>query len=413
MIGLPSPLHSLAATSIAVTNAKFEPASNRSATPTERSVPRNPATWPDHSCGAQLEGAKTSISVNLHESQRAESPLAPLPQGRRPPAKNRPRRSTAKSGFHSNNHTRAGPSLHHTDHNPLTASNQTMVAIPNVMRDVLAMIEPRAPVPKGGGRGGSSSGSSSSGSSSSGSKTPSSSTTTSSSSSSGKGNTAVGTSTTTTTTTNKGSSAVGGATSSRPGTFIFIGGSGGGGFRTANGGYLPLWVFILILVLSLMTFLFIVAFIYCYARERKQPGKTRWGKVFWGATKVATFLWIPIAIYRCTCGRNRKKGSGGTFYRKVEEGNAAGAGAGGSSANPFSNYNNTAYGGAGGSGTAVPAYAPVPAPAPSPLGPPAYQSAGTGAAASYYAMAPPSSAYIPGDAKGGNPVPMSAPYAFK
>lgn len=159
-----------------------------------------------------------------------------------------------------------------------------------------------------------------------------------------------------------------------------------------------------------MLFLFIVAFMYYWAKnpERKKTGKTRWRSVFWGATKVATFLWIPIAIYRCTCGRNRKKGSGGTFYRKVEEGNA---GANVSSTDPFNNTK-TAYGGAA-TTTTTHAYAPVPAPSPSGAAPPAYEG---GAAASYYAMAPPSSAYIPGGAggaKGGNPVPMSVPSVYK
>ncbi|KLU83296.1 hypothetical protein MAPG_02360 [Magnaporthiopsis poae ATCC 64411] len=200
-----------------------------------------------------------------------------------------------------------------------------MVAIPNVMSDVLAMIEPRTPMPKGGGRGGSSRGSSSS-SSSSGSSKPSSGSSSSSSSgsssssatsssSSTTNNKAPSTSTSTSTSSSSSNTKGIGSTSSttRPGAFIFVSsGHGGAGFYTGNGGFLPLWAFILIIWLGWFTLLFVIAFCVYWSKERKSGGKTRWGRVLWGAIKVATGLWFPIAIYRCCCGRNRKKGSGGT-----------------------------------------------------------------------------------------------------
>ncbi|KAK3393107.1 hypothetical protein B0H63DRAFT_516313 [Podospora didyma] len=147
----------------------------------------------------------------------------------------------------------------------------------------------------------------------------------SSGSTSGSGTSSTGTSSTGT----KGGST---GTSTRPGTPVIFINNGNHGYGPNGNLAIPIWAIVLITILSTLIILFFGALAYHYIKERKRPGPVRHGRVWWKAVKVASFIWIPILLWKCICGRRNKKDHNGNSrsiagpdatYTKIDEGGDA------------------------------------------------------------------------------------------
>ncbi|KAI0882608.1 uncharacterized protein GGS22DRAFT_169864 [Annulohypoxylon maeteangense] len=118
----------------------------------------------------------------------------------------------------------------------------------------------------------------------------------------------------------------------KSGGYHYYGGGGGGG-----GSRLPLWVTLVIVFSVLWACLYLALFYYFFRKERLQtdPLKKRsrgvsLGRAAWKAFRYATLMepiiWaVRKLITRFRAGRGAKN-VGGTFYRKIEEGEEKGPG---------------------------------------------------------------------------------------
>ncbi|KAK1758548.1 hypothetical protein QBC47DRAFT_411236 [Echria macrotheca] len=194
--------------------------------------------------------------------------------------------------------------------------------------------------------------------------------------------------------------------------------------RVNGPGYIgtwPIWAVILTAVLSAVLLLFLCGLAWGYSIEKKRAagGKIRHGRVWWKAFCFATFLWIPIAIFKCCCCCFRKKGrhdkgAGEGDYSKIE------GGAVHNIPNSGNNWFGAAGYGEGGTAQTGGKYEPYTSPNHSPdmgyaqqtAAPPPYSPAtvGQGAAVEYYAQHPlkASNASSPGESSPG-PAPVTFP----
>ncbi|KAK3336173.1 hypothetical protein B0T19DRAFT_31182 [Cercophora scortea] len=122
--------------------------------------------------------------------------------------------------------------------------------------------------------------------------------------------------------TSKGSS---GKTGTSTGSTVIIVNNGGGG--GGGGSHLPAWAIVVIVLGTLDLVLFVAALAYYIKKERKRkadgdaPHKFRVGYVLWKAFAIASFLWIPIKLFKLISkrtGRHAKTTKVG-MYAKIDE----------------------------------------------------------------------------------------------
>ncbi|KAK3693762.1 hypothetical protein B0T22DRAFT_436913 [Podospora appendiculata] len=196
------------------------------------------------------------------------------------------------------------------------------IAPPNRVFEAGALIDEYLPLelrsPRGGGGGGGrgGGGGGGGGSSSKGGSSGGSGSSSSSSSSSGTGSGS----------TSKGS----GKTGTSTGSTVIIVNNGGGGGGSGGGSHLPAWAIVLIVLGTLDFVLFFAALTYYIRKERKRkadgdgdkPRRFRIGYVLWNAFAVASFLWIPIKLFKLISGRTGRhaKTAKVGMYAKIDEG---------------------------------------------------------------------------------------------